>query len=130
MHIFIIVLIVILVIIYIAQNVFFENFQNNTDNLTLYVFVSSGCPACKMYENNNHANVDKISKNLGIKYIKVNVNTDLGDPKINNIYKLANVQYIPYACLIKNDDIVVKVLGNGNSLSSDSIKDAMQKSMA
>ena len=124
MSIFILYFIIILIIIYLFQTSFFESF-NNYNSSKLYMFVSSSCPACKMYENNNHNNVDKAASELGIKLHKVNVDTDLNKNKyLQKIYQNCQVQYIPTACLITNDK-VYKNLGNGNSLTKEIIKLAL-----
>lgn len=92
---------------------------------TLYVFKSTTCPACKMYDSSNGPIVQKIVNKLGLEIHEVNLDSDTPmDSTTKDVYDKCGVQFIPTACLVKSNG-EVKQLGNGNSLNEQIIKSAI-----
>ena len=140
---FIIVLVVIMVLIYIGHKAFSsstDGFANSNPQLdssscssgsksvpTLYVFKSTTCPACQMYNSGNGPIIRKAIQELGLQIKEVDL--DSKDKQMysvdKNVYDKCDVQYIPTACLVKsNGDI--KQLGNGNGINKEMIMDALK----
>ena len=135
---FIIILIIVLIIVYVY---FFNNTKvqtspveeqfnslmslnhKNPQKPSVYVFVSSTCPACVSYKQGNKMNVEKVVKELGLDLNEVDVNSNL-DNITQDIYKKCNVQYIPTACLVKPSG-EIKQLGNGNALNKTIIMSSL-----
>lgn len=119
---FVIVLIIILIIVYLAQKVFFnERFTNTNDEpLKLYVFVSSHCPHCHTYLDNQHANVCALAKSKGIEVEKVQSD---GSTKSNDLFSKYNVQFIPTAIVVKGNRVHKNL---GSNITPQSVKAALE----
>jgi len=150
---FIIVLVVILVLIYIGQGAFFKSKTNKkvsdtqsvqtaqptqttqldqtTENetfsteSTLYIFKSTTCPACQLYNRENRPKVQNIVKELGLQIKEVDLDSSNPmDTTTKDVYDKCGIQYIPTACLVKSNG-EIKQLGNGNGLNKKLIESAM-----
>jgi hypothetical protein len=117
---FIIVLIVILVLVYLGQKVFLNEEFTNSDSLKLYVFVSSNCPHCHTYLNDQHADISALAKSKGIEIKKV----QSGDsPESNDLFAKFDVQFVPAAILVKDNKIYKKI---GSNITLQSVKAALE----
>ena len=148
MYTFIFILVIFLVLIYIGHKAFFstDGFANTvvqsnnpskpTDSKsinsnsnstpTLYIFKSTTCPACQMYNSGNGPIVRKVIGELGLQIKEIDL--DSGKPldsSDKNVYDKCGVQYIPTACLV-NSNGDIKQLGNGNGLNKEMIMDAIK----
>jgi hypothetical protein len=119
---FIIVLIVILVLVYLGQKVFLNEEFKIADSLTLYIFLSSNCPACQMYLNNKHYSIRHLAKYYGIELKTVQSD---GSTKSNNLFAKFDVQSVPtpIAILVKDNKIYKNF---GSSFNYDSINAALE----
>jgi hypothetical protein len=105
----IIVLIVILVLVYLGQKVFLNEEFTNSDSLKLFVFVSSNCPHCHTYLNDQHANISALAKFNGIEVKKVQSD---GSAESNDLFAKFDVQFVPAAILVKDNKIYKKLCSN------------------
>jgi hypothetical protein len=99
--------------------------QMSTTISTLYIFKSTTCPACQLYNRENRDKVQNIGKELGLEIKEVDL--DSGEPMdlaTKNVYDRCGVQYIPTACLVKSNG-EIKQLGNGNGLNKHKIVSSM-----
>ena len=119
---FVIVLIVILVLIYFSQKIFFnETFKNtNVEQTKLYIFVSSHCSHCHTYLNNQHDNVCALAKSKGIEVEKVQSDDSA---KSNDLFAKYNIQFIPSAIIVKNGKIYKHL---GSNITPQSVKAALE----
>lgn len=119
---FVIVLIVILVIVYLGQKVFFnEQFANtNNEPLKLYVFVSSHCPHCHTYLDNQHANVCALAKSAGVEVEKIQSD---GSAKSNDLFAKYGVQFIPTAIVVKGNKVHKNL---GSNITPQTVKSALE----
>lgn len=131
---FTIILIIILIVIFVYNiKINFntkEQFNSpisinhiNPQKPSIYVFVSSTCPACVSYKQGNKMEVEKVVKELGLELNEVDVNSNL-DNITQDIYKKCDIQYIPTACLVKPNG-EIKQLGNGNALNKNIIMSSL-----
>lgn len=119
---FVIILIVILVLIYLGQKAFFNEPFANTDNqpLKLYVFVSSHCPHCHTYLDNQHSNVCALAKSKGVEVEKVQSD---GSAKSNDLFSKYDVQFIPTAIVVKGNKVHKNL---GSNITPQTVKSALE----
>lgn len=119
---FVIILIVILVLVYLGQKAFFsETFANtNDESLKLYVFVSSHCPHCHTYLDNQHANVCTLAKSKGVDVEKVQSD---GSAKSNDLFAKYDVQFIPTAIVVKGNKVYKNL---GSNITPQTVKSALE----
>lgn len=119
---FVIILIVILVLVYLGQKVFFNETFANTNNepLKLFVFVSSHCPHCHTYLDNQHANVCALAKSKGVDVEKVQSD---GSAKSNDLFAKYDVQFIPTAIVVKGNKVYKNL---GSNITPQTVKSALE----
>lgn len=119
---FVIILIVILVLVYLGQKAFFNETFANTNNepLKLFVFVSSHCPHCHTYLDNQHANVCALAKSKGVDVEKVQSD---GSAKSNDLFSKYNVQFIPTAIVVKGNKVYKNL---GSNITPHTVKLALE----
>lgn len=119
---FVIILIVILVLVYLGQKAFFNETFANTNNepLKLFVFVSSHCPHCHTYLDNQHANVCALAKSKGVDVEKVQSD---GSAKSNDLFAKYDVQFIPTAIVVKGNKVYKNL---GSNITPQTVKSALE----
>jgi len=115
MYFFVLILILVLIIIFIFNRNFNESFENS-EPMTLLIFVSDSCGHCVDYIKNYHDGIVSLakSKNINVKKYVSNI-----DPEM---FKKFNINFVPTAILMKGDKIYKNL---GSNVNPESIKAAI-----
>jgi hypothetical protein len=118
---FIMILIIIVVLIYIADKAFFsEPFENANEPIKLLVFVSGHCGHCHTYLNEYHNDVCALMESKGLDVQKIQSDDSAESSDLFDKYK---VQFVPTGLLIRGDKVYKNI---GSNITPQSVKYALE----